>query len=824
MSVTPRLLRSSRTSQKFLFRSILFGDRDVCLQCRLLATHSYSQPPSQRPHRIYGRRPNALPLRSPTAPHLRSMQKRTFMDLVREELINDKELVIDNHKQNRGIPVLATLTRFVDDNIGFEPTTPELLKAFNLIAHDNSPVSIFKDQGTSYGVIRLLEVLSNRDELSLVPDEDLEAALGKLQAVYHDYAVTLAGILLDYVRRTRDHNASLLKTAFEAVAATLANKGEYSKARGILKDGAEIYGKEIITPEAWQYLLQKIIDLDNEDAFLELAESPIARDPDTLGELGVLDGALRFYLDRNDTANAKKWWDELKEAADVKIYKTIFDYALRDLDDTVAKSWVEEMFQHIESRQTSPLDGASEEEIDPTQLSPREILETLKLKWRIIHGESIDKLNNLIPQISPNPNIEIMNELLEFAIWKEDAAMAQFLSLLVDRWRLQQNRRSQILQIRLRMLCNDPAGAVSAWDNLRYFEDSTDSGEETMELLALMASNTQTDPEVIKHFYSDVIARNLPIDADTLCILTDYHLRRSPLDVTMKAITREVHTYTSSDRRKVLKTIGEYMGLPETSAPDAWLIYDVIKQIFLEMDVSVRKDLMQLFFHKGRPDMGVVCFMDFRHSNTKPDTETYTIAYKYLAKHQDGSGVVTVHAMMKLDPEVKPDTELYNSLMWAYNSANLPAKALDVFRTITTTNEGPDGDTLSLVMITIGLMPGEVRRRDGVIWGNFRKLGIVPTIHNHAMRIAAWCMNGAYDEGFQMARELEEKEGIRPDRNVIMALYAEYQPSRRGEIIQWAEEKYPDVWAEIANDPSEPLKQYEGELDRWWKGSGPVLV
>ncbi|KAF3919931.1 hypothetical protein AA313_de0202934 [Arthrobotrys entomopaga] len=809
MSVAPRLLR--RASHRLLSKASA-GRDTICIQCRL------HQAARQSIH-TYRRRPTPTTL-TPLPAGVQFLQRRTFLDLFKEELRQSMEKPIENVPQNRAIGVMAALVLFVDEKVGIVPTSSELIKAFELLSQDPSVDNILKDEGNCYGLLRLLEALSQRGDISILRDDDIIKVLRGLEAAEHDVAVSLAGTVLNYIRRTREGNTELLRAGFEAVIATLANTKDYVKAMGFLKVGAEAYGGDIIRPKSWWQLLRSIIDKDDEEALLQLTESADARDPKNLGEEGILNGALRFYMDRDDTVSAKKWWDQLKGSATRDTFKMVFGYAVGHTEDSLAQAWMEELFEKIEIEEP---ESAAQEAGE--QLTVREDFEVMKLKWKMNHGESIQTLTSLISEITPEPKIEMINELVDFAIWKKDANTAQMLLMLARRWRLQPNRRNQILHIRTRMLSDDPMGAMNEWENLKYYEDSHDSDEETLELLSLMASNKKTKEEVVQNLYNEVIRRRISLDVDTLRVLGNWQVFNKPFEDVVRTISREINNYSFSDRLKVIQFLGEMMGLKHLSIGQMWKLYQAMRDLFPELPLSARRDIMELFFIRDAPDVANLVFTQMRHSKSaRPDAATYTAAFRHCARLQDAHSLWSIHLQFKVDPDVKPDTELYNSLMWAYNSVNKPLDALEVFKTITNTREGPDSDTLSLVMISCGLSKSNMKVRSPKIWNNFLKLGIKPTMHNYGMRLAGWCLADNYSMAFKMLREMEAKEGVRPDREVFMALYAEYQPSMREELEKWAEKNIPEVWTEIINDPTQPLKQYENQEDTWIKGAPKTLL
>ncbi|EWC46534.1 hypothetical protein DRE_04257 [Drechslerella stenobrocha 248] len=806
MSVAPRLLR--RVSQRLFFTSFPLSRETVCLQCRILATrHSFH---------TYRRRPAAVPdLRC----HVKLGQKRTYLiDVLKADLAQAMTTPVENLPQNPGIAVLSALTHYIDNEVGFEPTTSELVKAFEVIAHDPLAATILRDKGNCYGIIRLLETLSLREELSIVQDKEIELLLNALEASESDTAVSLAGILLDYIRRVRPQNQRLLRAGFDTVVATLANTGDFAKAIGFLKAGAESYGREIIQAKPWWHLMRTVIAKDDEETLLLLAGSPEAKDEDHLGEFGVLQGLLRFYLDREDTAAAKKWWEDMKSVATSITCQTIFGYAVGHPEDALAQSWTQQMFDELDSFQSDEADSASMTGLVDEELTPGEELEIMKAKWKMTQGVGVHEIASLVQSISPRMKIEMINELVDFTIWRKDSDSSQFLLMLAERLGLEGNRRTQMLQIRVGILFNHPAAAMAAWENLKYFDEVEADEAETVPLLNLMASNLQTDQYTIEALYNDIKRRKLQIDADSLSNLFLWHILNSEVRTTVEVVSREINNYSFDDRLKIIKVMGEYMGRPETDIGISWQLYQAMRDMFPEMPRSVRREFMELFFSRDCPDLAGVVFTQMRHSSgAMPDVDTYISAFRNCAKLEDYQRVWEIHMQLKVDPNIRPTTELYNSLMWAYNCCNHPNQAFDVFRVITNTREGPNNDTLSLIMTTCGLgREPAMKRRSHIIWNNFKKLGIKPTMNNHAMRIVGWCYADLYDMAFKIFREMEEKEGARPDREVFMNLYAEFHPDRRKELERWTAKNLPEVWEEVSNDPSEPLKQYEGQVHRWF--------
>jgi hypothetical protein len=222
-------------------------------------------------------------------------------------------------------------------------------------------------------------------------------------------------------------------------------------------------------------------------------------------------------------------------------------------------------------------------------------------------------------------------------------------------------------------------------------------------------------------------------------------------------------------------------------------VYHIVQRWTPEtITLADRHNLMHKLLVNGRTDLGLELFHDMRNSNvSQPTRETYAIMFTGCAKTRDAQTLEHVHAALRLDSSVEPDSKLFNSLMLAYNRSQLPEKALAIWEVLSQSSRLPDAETASLALDACVRLPryGLIRARE--IWSFMEDNHIEPVSSSYASLLAVFASVGKWDA---MIGLLERIDRDHVNARVLGTAYNCMRRDRKFEVEQWARSNKPDVW------------------------------
>jgi pentatricopeptide repeat protein len=208
--------------------------------------------------------------------------------------------------------------------------------------------------------------------------------------------------------------------------------------------------------------------------------------------------------------------------------------------------------------------------------------------------------------------------------------------------------------------------------------------------------------------------------------------------------------------------------------------------------LSHRHSLMQKLISHGRTDLGLELFHDMRHSDiSQPNRDTYSLMLSGCAKTRDAQTLEHIHNALRLDSSIEPDTDLFNSLMLAYNRSRLPQKALAIWEVLSESSKIPDVETATLALDACVRLPryGLLKARE--IWTFMENNQIEPVPSSYAALLAVFASVGKWDA---MVGLLERMDRQKVDARVLGTAYNCMRRDRKEEVEHWARANKPDVW------------------------------
>ncbi|RPB16554.1 hypothetical protein P167DRAFT_516633 [Morchella conica CCBAS932] len=590
----------------------------------------------------------------------------------------------------------------------------------------------------------------------------------------------------------------------EVFVGVLAGSGSAREAAEVVRKyvGEEGEGGVLREAEAlrcWEAVMRGLEAEGDERVLVETWED--VRESHAAVTAGMMGPVVRFYCRGGEVRRARMWYERLVGGEGLVPELETHVEVLRLCAEKGETEWAQEVFAAV-------LNGGGGGGGGGGAGVSREAWDVV-LQWAdVITGDSneISRLLTLMKERAAttgiHPTIETFNELIRFAISRGDYRSARKHHKLAIHRRFAPNRRTLELQIEYLVLAGKTKLAPPIYEQLRAEELPPSYPAHSVQLLLQALCREPSSPEItelITRIHTDLGEWNSPLQTATTTALLSRFLQSCQFSAVIALLNDPSCTaLTAADRRKIIHEMGEHIGRPTTSLEAAWDTYQILYQVFPELSVRQRTDIMRLFFTLGRSDMATMVFKHMRGTpGRRPGPHSYVVALAGVAYSRDIDALKVVHNALKLDQAVEMDTRLANALMDAYNRCGVPLRAVQFWEDVKQSREGPDYQSISVVFEAYGNMFGGVQRAK-ILWGQLRSMGVRPTVGNYRAYIEALGKGGKFEEAFGLARGMEMRDGVRPDVKLLGTVYALTKSQDvRDKVAEWAGESYPAEWKEI---------------------------
>lgn len=719
-----------------------------------------------------GRRRRLTPLHTP---HPLAVSRRRFWGRPK-----DPDKTKDPPHAVPGVGKISELVRALSTQEGRPPKDADLVDAFRRVVGSwNSSARgaavVLLDEHAR-GLARTYEYLRGSPRGVRIPPADVRAALRALRAGTTSYQAGLARVLFAGLAADGERPACEDVLAFVGV---LCGSGNTAEAVEITRRYGEALGQAGAGP-AWESVLEGFAREADEETLLQtwelLKSLGVALAP------GVFRSFVGFYCGRGELEKAKEWYARIYDAGLVPTLRTSVDVLAACVQKggeelAFGREIVETVLAGGERSGRGQSSSAATATATAAGIGRAEW--DVALQWATLLepdiARGLERADWLVEQMAaqaalgdgarPAPNIDTMNGLVRFAVARNDADTAEHFLRAAMKRGFEYNRTTMELQLELRLLAHDVQGARAVYEELRR-EDIAQGyeGREVKMLLCALCKAEARDMDQIRLVYLDFKDWAVRLDADTLTTVLSVFLERCDFQAVIELLNRDCHAYSPADRRKVIHEMGEFIGRSTTSIEAAWDSYQILYQLFPELSVRQRTDIMRLFFELERSDMATLVFHHMRGTpGRRPDKYTYSIALLGVAYSRDLDALRAVHNALKLDQFVDLDTPLVNSLMAAYNHCGVPQRALHFWEEVKKSREGPNYASISIALDTCGSMRIGGTAKARILWGQLRAMGIKPDSNNYCSYVEALGRNGDWGDSWKVVKEMESLDGVRPD-------------------------------------------------------------
>ncbi|KAJ8107197.1 hypothetical protein ONZ43_g6810 [Nemania bipapillata] len=528
-----------------------------------------------------------------------------------------------------------------------------------------------------------------------------------------------------------------------------------------------------------------------------------------------------FFAQRDNFEEVKFWWTRpirkgLYPAPHT--YYEVLQFALRNDQKEWAMGIYEELIAQVES-------GAFVDSKPCWDVS-------FQFAFLLL-GKGIDELEHMfnvaLERTKDNPkarpNIGSINSLLRCAIDKDDPYMAERFISLSKKLGFKPDLTTYILQLEYRLRAKDDNGAFATYQALRNLETSSKERElpALNKLIRALCVRSRPDYEKILDVTSYLEQRHVTLEPETVVSLCMAFLKN---DETYEVIdTLSLHTahYSIAERQMVRKSFVDYCLDKKNSTARVWDAYALLRQFFPEVENEDRVAIMDAFFDRRRPDMACHVFGHMRsHDNIghRPTLETYVRCLEGIGRCPDSESLKIIHNMAKMDTTIQLNTKLYNALMIGYIACDAAHRALDFWKEITTSPEGPTYASLEIVFRAYEVQPyGDAPAKE--LWAKMMKMEVDVPENVYTAYITTLAAHSHVQDVKTLLDDCDTIIGKRPDSLTFGYVYNALPcKEMKDDFESWSQHEYPTHWKALTQKrrrrkDEDGLSQFK--ISRPWK-------
>lgn len=401
--------------------------------------------------------------------------------------------------------------------------------------------------------------------------------------------------------------------------------------------------------------------------------------------------------------------------------------------------------------------------------------------WSAAIGKGVDEVDRMMSVLirrnddarkkSPTtniirPDVDTINTLVEYSISKNDPYMAERFIGLGEKRGISPNEKTFAMQIQYRLSVGDTDGARAAYLNLQgEFSGAEQSVAVVNQLVQTLCEAKQHHFDELMVMVDDLHERKAYFAPETVAALSILHLRRGETNDAIDILQVHAHLFTPEQRVIIREGLLAFILDGETSTADAWDAYQIMRNVFQETPREDRIKILNEFFARKRSDMACHVFFHMRnHVSEKysANKEVYVAAFTGFARCADAESLELAHNQLKLDFNVDLDTRLRNALMLAYAETKQNQKALQFWREICESKEGPSYNSIAIAFRSCeGMHFGYGHAR--AIWKRLKEQDVEIDQKIWMAYMCAMARNHQSEEALALVENVEEDYGFTPN-------------------------------------------------------------
>lgn len=710
---------------------------------------------------------------------IRTPQRRTFLGLFRKPPRTLKE-----PEAEPGYQILLQYRVSEADNVR-PPSRFALIKAWRqFFAHKakygrtvNSTQALcahrvllyLSQPGPGLPELSVKELRFARDYLTAPPEDDPTDHIILAKTLYTEIRRKALGIAgAAPVRRTVGelqvgYNERLGEVRdFYKLLAALAHFGQAREAKDLLVNYYNGWASEtsmsMRSRKAWLPTLHGLAREGHEQDLLELLalarKAGLDFDPPVHGIMSA------FFARRNNIRETKDWFGKQihnNDSPSRNTYYEILQFAIRNNE----KEWARGVYQDLINR------------LESGPWRQHKACWDTSFCWAVgLLGKGVDHVEHMfqvclektrdLPNIKPD--IVSINSLLRVAVDNNDPYLSERFMSLAEKMGFEPDVKTYMLQMEYRLNANDLDGAYITFQAMPH-EETIESLPILNQFIRALCAAPQPDYERILEVTSHLEQRLATLEPQTVVSICTAFLKNDEHYEVIDTLSLHAAHYSIKEREMVRKAFVDYCLDRGNSTARVWDAYALLRQFFPEVEAEHRAAIMDGFFDRRRADMACHVFGHMRAHGSpaqRPTLETYVRFLEGVGRCPDAESLRTVHNMLKTDTTVAPNTLLCNGLMLAYAACGDADRALDAWREVTASAEGPSYNSLEIAFRAYEAAPsGDGPARD--LWRKMLRLEIDVPPRVCAAYAGALAAHGNVAEARQLLDDMEDLVGQRPD-------------------------------------------------------------
>ncbi|KAK4122342.1 hypothetical protein N657DRAFT_500119 [Parathielavia appendiculata] len=500
-----------------------------------------------------------------------------------------------------------------------------------------------------------------------------------------------------------------------------------------------------------------------------------------------------FFATRDRVDETKQWFEKpihAKWSPSPRAYMEAMKFAIRNGE----QRWLQPVFEKL------------------INSNPQKDWWDVIFQWAVlVMDKGVEDIKQMLQVMStpadgkegPKPDAATIDALITAAIEKKNPYLAErFLSLGTE-LKIRPRASTYILQMDYRLDAKDFGGVHAIYEKLLKGEVTVPQDEDlpvVNKYLRALCAAPEPDLGRILDITADLEQRHATLEPETVVSLCMLFLRNDNQYDVIDTLSLHTVSYSLEERVQVRRAFIEYCLDRKVSTARVWDCYSLLRQFFPETEPDERVRLMDAFFARRRPDMACIVFGHMRGQGNlaqRPTADMYVRCLEGLGQHPDAESLRMVHNMLKMDTTVQMDTRLYNALMIAYAASEEPDVAIEFWRDITNSAEGPSYNSLAIVFWACELQPYGDRTARG-IWQKVLKMDLEVPPDVFWAYCGALAGSGHLEEVMRLISGMDATVGYGPG---LMTLGVTYNAlpgsSKKDQFEAWARAEYPDIWAQL---------------------------
>ncbi|EED23582.1 mitochondrial respiratory complex I chaperone (Cia84), putative [Talaromyces stipitatus ATCC 10500] len=413
------------------------------------------------------------------------------------------------------------------------------------------------------------------------------------------------------------------------------------------------------------------------------------------------------------------------------------------------------------------------------------------------------------PSVREGLSISCVNDLIRYAYVTGNKSLAVDYSSLISTWGLESNSETQLLlELEPRIQDSDIDGTVKALNELDESEASANIAlRMRYRLIKMLCSSPNNDEafDQVSKLLDPLLQDGIQLEPEILTVLSRALAYRHDWEALSQLLRPRIGSYSMRNERPLIQNaLVDFIRDTEQENEEVWEAYDLLRIAFPEISAERRVEIMDLFFTRGMVEEACQVFGHMRHAPTpaqRPTPEAYITCFLGLARATAWDNTKLIRNMLKVDVDIEITTRVRNSVMLALAACERSEEAMDEFREILRSDEGPSQNTLIIFFRACESAPNGVAEANKMLT-KITALEIPLDRGLYLAYIKALAAQGEHELAIEALEQTENKIGQRLDKDMIARIYnsCAHEYAKEG-IQQWTVETHPTVWQELENLP-----------------------